>query len=594
MAKNIPVMKKIVLISVIIALHSIQLFSQKKEIKKGGKAFNKQEYTEAIDYYESALSQGGELDSDSKENLANSYFYLSDYGSSRQHFYELDVNDLSTEGCMNFGILYQRSGNYDRALFLFNKSLEKGIKDPSIHLYISSCKWAADYTGKSDYSVKPSGLNINSPSFGVQYYKDGIVYSKKQDGDGKDEKGMNLTDLYYTIVLDDGFGATTNFSKSLNSDYHDGGIAFSFDYKTIYFTNFINDRKGRRQMIYTAEFREGTWKNQEEMFFNAKKYSCAYPAMAPNGLAIYFASDMPGGYGGMDLYVIKRSGDKWEKPLNLGPKINTPADEVFPFMSETGELYFASDGHRGFGGLDIFYAIGEGTEWLNVTNMKQPVNSPKDDFAFVLDPLSENSKGFISTNRDTDGKTDALFMVKLDAISGDALSEFLEGNNNTMQEDDTNEDTTNETETPNDDEMVGLSEFLESEETESDEDELSEFLSGAEAQPDTGSDASEGQTMSLSDALKDVRGKDAITYRVQFKSSRQPIEKFKEIESRFRDIVYEYEYKGLYRYTIGEFYDPEPAIEMKKEVQALGYDDAFVAAFRGEKRVLDVVIYKDK
>jgi outer membrane protein OmpA-like peptidoglycan-associated protein len=134
--------------------------------------------------------------------------------------------------------------------------------------------------------------------------------------------------------------------------------------------------------------------------FSSDSFTCGHPSLSKDGQVMYFASDMPGGYGGKDLYFVtysKRS-KEWGDPVNLGPTINTAGDEVYPFIHEDGTLYFSSNGHIGLGGTDIYFSKGSATDWSTPLNMKSPINSGGDDFSLILSKDKES--GYFTSNRE--------------------------------------------------------------------------------------------------------------------------------------------------------------------------------------------------
>jgi outer membrane protein OmpA-like peptidoglycan-associated protein len=135
----------------------------------------------------------------------------------------------------------------------------------------------------------------------------------------------------------------------------------------------------------------------EEMPFNSDNYSCGHPSLSVNDSVLYFTSDMPGGYGGADIYLSERTDSGWTAPRNLGPEINTEGNEMFPYIHESGVLYFASNGHLGLGGLDIFKAI-PNNEKFQIENMGYPLNSKYDDFSLTMD--EEQKGGYFASNRE--------------------------------------------------------------------------------------------------------------------------------------------------------------------------------------------------
>lgn len=211
---------------------------------------------------------------------------------------------------------------------------------------------------------------------------------------------------------------TDKFSKSLNTKYHEGPMTFSSDGKKVVFTrnNFTNGKfktssdKINKLKIYTADDKgAGQWNNIKEVPFNSNEYSTGHPSLTKDDKLMYFVSDMPGGFGGTDLYVVQYNGGTFGTPVNLGPEINTAGNEMFPFVDERGNLYFSSDGHAGLGDLDIFYAqMIDGLKLKGkIKNMGTPINSSKDDFGFIAD--GERKMGYLSSNRKRGGTDDDIY-----------------------------------------------------------------------------------------------------------------------------------------------------------------------------------------
>ncbi len=212
------------------------------------------------------------------------------------------------------------------------------------------------------------------------------------------------------------------FSKTLNSKYHEGPATFSRDGSRVIFTrNNYNNGKYRQSSdginklkLYTATQTSGTWEDVTELPFNSNEYSTGHPALSKDDNLLYFASDMPGGFGGTDLYLSRWDGKKWGTPVNLGPEINTKGSEMFPYVDQKGNLYFSSDGHAGLGGLDLFFAqlTNTGDKAVAVQNLGEPINSSKDDFGLVTD--GERKMGYFSSNRKNGGADDDLYRFTRD------------------------------------------------------------------------------------------------------------------------------------------------------------------------------------
>ncbi|MGR3810439.1 OmpA family protein [Jiulongibacter sp. NS-SX5] len=206
------------------------------------------------------------------------------------------------------------------------------------------------------------------------------------------------------------------FSGSINSKYHEGPAAFFKDGQRVIFTrnNFVKGKTGEssdginKLKLYLATTEKDGWGNISELPFNSEEYSTGHPALNEDETLLFFASDMPGGYGGTDIYASRIEGGNWSQPINLGPAVNTKGNEMFPFVDENGNLYFSSEGLPGAGGLDIFFARMIETEIQGTPiNLGMPINSSKDDFGMVTDGLRQN--GYFSSNRKRGGDDDDIY-----------------------------------------------------------------------------------------------------------------------------------------------------------------------------------------
>lgn len=206
------------------------------------------------------------------------------------------------------------------------------------------------------------------------------------------------------------------FSKSLNSKYHEGSATFTSDGNQVIFTRnnynknqYKTSEEGINKLkLYTAELVNGAWINIQELPLNSDEYSTGHPALNSDNTLLYFASDRPGGQGGTDIYVSRFENGTWNEPVNAGPEINTKGNEMFPFVDPVGNLYFSSDGHPGLGDLDIFYAPMETyAKAKKSINLGAPINSSKDDFGLITD--TERTKGYFSSNRKEGGKDDDIY-----------------------------------------------------------------------------------------------------------------------------------------------------------------------------------------
>ena len=264
----------------------------------------------------------------------------------------------------------------------------------------------------------PFSSRLND-EFSPVYYKGGIVFCSNM----KDNSLINYTDtqnrlfrMFFAEGNDSsGWKYPVLFSKELTSGFNDGPATFTSDGKTIYFSrNNSTDRSLRNRIdstnklgIYRADFVNGSWINIIPFKYNDPLYSLCTPTISPDGKRIFFSSDIPGGFGGMDLYYCTLKEEEWDKPVNLGPLINTNGNEAFPYAAQYGKLYFASDGLKGLGKKDLFYTTEINEKWSAPVHMDSVINSPDDDFGLVIDTTLE--KGYFSSRR---GSNDDIYSFR--------------------------------------------------------------------------------------------------------------------------------------------------------------------------------------
>ena len=260
------------------------------------------------------------------------------------------------------------------------------------------------------YTVTPAPFSSEKyDEFCPVYYRNGIVFiSNRKSGltDYSSSQGsspVNINFIDTTGIVN--WRKAGIFAKSLKTPFNDGPVTFNSRGDTIYFSrNLQVDGKlselssPRNKLgIFTAVLEANKWTKIRELRFNNEWYNISTPWLSPDGRRLYFASDKPEGYGGSDLYYCDWMVDHWADPVNLGPVINTPGNEAYPFVNPAGELLFASDGHPGLGGKDIFFSRPHENEWLPPVRIDPPVNSEYDDFGIVTDSLF--SEGYFSSNR---------------------------------------------------------------------------------------------------------------------------------------------------------------------------------------------------
>jgi hypothetical protein len=283
---------------------------------------------------------------------------------------------------------------------------------------------AVSFAQSVSYIVKPAPFSSRIYNeFSPVFYKEGIVFCSDQSDNSlvsyKDNQNRLFKIFYVTRRGSTAWSHPKILAKEITSAFNDGPLTFNENGNIMYYSRNNSIENSLRNIsdtsnklgIYSAELRDGIWTNIKSFAYNNPLHSFYTPALSPDGDRIYFSSDMPGGFGGMDLYYCNRRNNDWDKPVNLGPVINTIKNEFFPFACRYGKLYFASDGHKGFGGKDLFYTQEINGEWIVPVHLDSAINSPFDDFGLVIDSTLRN--GYFSSNR---RKTDDIYSFSSAAI----------------------------------------------------------------------------------------------------------------------------------------------------------------------------------
>jgi outer membrane protein OmpA-like peptidoglycan-associated protein len=303
-------------------------------------------------------------------------------------------------------------------------------------IYAGFCDSAIAWRNKPpSFQVKNAKfLNSMQSDFGAVLYDTGIIFASDrivpgQKGETYGWTGNNYLRLYCSEPttggdLYSGFPPPGPGPEALNEGWHDGPVCFNKNFTEIFINRTIlYHDKGKKEQgnfrthllkIYTATRSGNNWSKPEPFFLNSDDYSVGHPSLSPDGQTLFFVSDMPGGFGGTDLYFCKMEGGKWGKPVNLGIVINTFGNEMFPYLAENGDLYFASEGLPGFGGLDIFVSRKVNGQWSRPENLGAPLNSSYDDFALIF--AHDGLTGLFSSNRPGGEGSDDIYSFKKSVI----------------------------------------------------------------------------------------------------------------------------------------------------------------------------------
>lgn len=378
--------------------------------------FDRGDYLAALKLYQKDLESMGETKDGKSDQLkarvANCFFRLNDVVRSGQMYKNVDQNVLGAEDLSFYAMTLLRSGDYEQALGLVDLIESLGGDMAIVDQIRSSGEFAKEVAKvKPIYTATKMNVNFAGFSSGVTYYKGkGLILAAPGEGAATDSRGYKTTRLYNAVFSGTG-GRLIPFADGLADKYHIGAVTFTKDFKRMYYTRTILKKDGTSILkLMTAVEENGKWGDIRELNINSDDYSCAHPCLYRDSL-LFFVSDMPGGLGGKDIYVTNVRGAECGAVQNLGEPVNTMFDELFPFVDETGSLYFASNGHVGLGGLDVFVSRLGARGWSEPQNMGRPINSSMDDFGLVfLD--SRCAEGYVSSNRGGTGYNDFLFALK--------------------------------------------------------------------------------------------------------------------------------------------------------------------------------------
>jgi outer membrane protein OmpA-like peptidoglycan-associated protein len=419
-------------------------------IKKGDAYYKTMQYDKAIDKYTKSLSK--KPSDEVKIKIADSYRLNNDYKNAEKWYSEVvTIPGVEPINLFYYAKVLMNNENYKDAKIWFTNYLKLKDTDPVATTLIASCdSFNKLYADSTRYALKTVDIPEVTTAFAQVNYKDGIVFAADKETFTSMQKqtgwtGRSYLDLYFSKKNDDGtWAAPKPLQGEVNGLYHEGPAVFNKEGNIIYFTrsNYSGTRKLKKNdkdesnlALFRAELKDSSWTNLQAMPFNSNEYSCGHPALSQDGKTLYFISDMPGGMGGTDIYKVtskknKDSVEEWSAPENLGSAINTAGNEMFPYLHRDSILYFSSDAHNTLGGLDIFSSSFDGKSWSSPENLNYPINSSKDDFAFVLN--DDNKTGYISSNRKDLDKiyeirlADPVFVLK-GKVTAKATGEPLAG-----------------------------------------------------------------------------------------------------------------------------------------------------------------------
>ena len=420
-------------------LFSFQLLAQQKSSKEiqGDKYSFSYSYSDAIIAY----SKAENLTLDGKRKLAMAYHKMDNNQAADSVYstYIINGSGLIPEDYINYAMTLKMNNKYAENLYWMDKFAQVKPTDLRAIDYLANKNEYNNWSQDSKvFKIEMLNLNTNEVDFGPTYYKDKIVFTSSRNKKvfSKEDNWHNepYLDLYMADIDKTQLTNIVNFDKNINGKMHDGPATFSKTGTTMAFTrnNYHDKSKDRivELQIFFSDYSDGKWSTPTPFAYNSIGYSVGHPCFNAAANTMYFISDMPGGFGGSDIYKTTKDGSGvWSKPVNLGNQINTEGDELFPFYEENSMmLFFTSDGRYGLGGLDIFLCEIRDDKIGKIINVGAPLNSRFDDISAIAN--DKMSIGYFSSNRPGGKGTDDMYSFSIQKIDKRIQGIVLQKNGN--------------------------------------------------------------------------------------------------------------------------------------------------------------------
>lgn len=423
-----------------------------KQTKTGETLFAEKQYTLAADLLKSEFNKESDPSVKAKKAfMIGECYRLSSETEPAEQWYKTSFG-LNGEPRAQYLYAQMLKSNekYTEASATFSEYLKESPFDEQARSEVEACTLAQQWKTAASATTVTGMEALNSPAYDyapVHYGKNGLVFtSDRSDAAGNNIYGWTgekFSDLFTGTKDEKGnFGAPVAFSEVLNSPFNEGAACFSKDFSECYFTRCgSNQTLNDYCKIFFTYRTDDSWSEPQVVPIFNDSTNVSQPFLTADGKELYISADADGGYGGKDLYVLTKTAEGWGNPLNLGPNVNTTGDEGFPYLSDDGTLYFASNGQMGMGGLDIFMASRIKNQWGNVQNLKAPINSGADDLAIIFEKVNPKdqykikSQGYFVSNRPGGKGHDDIFhfaeeKVKVYIVKGDVVEKIFEKENN--------------------------------------------------------------------------------------------------------------------------------------------------------------------
>ena len=386
------------------------LSAQNQYTKTADKLFDRYEYVDAAKEY-LKLAEGSKADNYVYKQLAESYYNIFNTKEAVKWYAKVVEQKQDAETYYKYAQMLKAEGNFKEADKQMQQFAQLAPNDQRAKTFVSNPNYLPELKGQTKlYDIAKSDVSSDKTDFGAVLTNDNNVYFASARNTSK--RNSNFNDEPYLDIYKATYNANGTISDAvavdnLNTRWHDGPASITNDGNTMYYGSesfnekeFTKDKaknsKFGKIYLYKATKEGDKWANSKPLPFNNKEYDVRNPSISKDGKTLYFSSNMPGGFGGEDIWKVSVNGDEYGTPENLGAKVNTEANESFPFITDDNILFFSSNGKTGFGGLDVFKLdLNKGSEAMNVG---EPVNTSNDDFAFTYNATKK--VGFFSSNRD--------------------------------------------------------------------------------------------------------------------------------------------------------------------------------------------------
>lgn len=400
-------------------------YAQKRKAQKAYDAFSAGEYFDAIDFFKDAFSKT--RDRAEKAELtfmvAECYRLTNNPRNAVSWYKKISGKDYAKpEATFLYAESLRKNGKYEDAIEEYNNYKRLVPADARADLGIRSCELAIEWMDSPEPYVIDDIRDLNSrrSDFAASYARDdfGLVFltSSRDEATGKTDHGatgQNFTDIFESRLDKKGKWSTPVPVDGINTEFEEGTPSFTSDYREVYFTRCTaGKRENKGCQILVSRIEGNGWSAPEKVEILSDSLVVAHPAISSDGLELYFVSELPEGYGGKDIYVVRRETEnsEWSRYQNLGADINTRGNELFPYVRNDGTFYFASDGRIGMGGLDIYKAQAQPDGSWIVENMRYPINTFADDFAINF--MGDEEMGLFSSTRKGRGN-DEIYTFEL-------------------------------------------------------------------------------------------------------------------------------------------------------------------------------------